>query len=192
MSYSELIVLGFLKIRPMHGYEIITLTKTKGLDVWAGIKMPSVYNALQRLDKNELIKGEKKTEKNNPPKKVYTITSDGEIHLRKLILKYFNKKNLLPQTFWLVLSFMAHNITKKDLINIIRKRIIAIREHLPCHDQTCKKLSENINYTDVPFHLKSLIKMGTELHKIELANLEEIEREILTGNQDHLFIDEEE
>lgn len=192
MSLSDLIALGFLDIKPMHGYEIVNFAKTRGLDVWAGVKMPSVYNALQRLDKKELISGEKITENNNPPRTVYTITAAGKKQLRKLLLKSFNKKNLLAQEFWLIVSFMANNISKNKFIEILNNRIDYLSQHIPNHEKMCNKLSDNLKYAHVPFYMPILMKMGIEIHEIELKKLIEIKQEILSGKQNHLFTEEEE
>ncbi len=192
MSISELIVLGFLKIKPMHGYEIVNFAKTRGLDVWAGVKMPSVYNALKRLDKKELIRGERIEENNNPPRIVYTILESGKEYLREILLKAFKKKHLLAQDFWMYLSFAAGNIGKDNLLKIINKRIVSIEEHMPSHNSIRDKLKGNVQYEHVPFYMATLVEMGGEIHNIELKKLNEIKDELLTGNHDHLFINEEE
>jgi len=55
ISRIELMILGLLSEKPMHGYEI---SKTLGLDemrIWVDISMPSVYASLAKLKKRGLV-----------------------------------------------------------------------------------------------------------------------------------------
>ncbi|MBN1326642.1 MAG: PadR family transcriptional regulator, partial [Candidatus Cloacimonetes bacterium] len=85
MSKSDMVVLGFLHIKPMYGYEIIQFLQERELDVWAGIKMASVYKALHRLEQKQYITGKQITEGNNPTRTVFSLTSTGIDYFRKIL-----------------------------------------------------------------------------------------------------------
>ena len=46
---TEIFVLGFLKIRPMHGYDIQQYLQLTYADYWADILPGSIYNALKKM-----------------------------------------------------------------------------------------------------------------------------------------------
>jgi PadR family transcriptional regulator PadR len=73
----DLIVLQFLDVNPMHGYEIIT-TIRKSFGVYLG---PStVYPLLNGLEKKQYIKSEWNMDYERP-RKVYQLTNDGKAML---------------------------------------------------------------------------------------------------------------
>ncbi len=69
----DLVVLGFLKSKPMHGYKIIQSIR-RNFGIYFG---PStIYPYLKNLEKNGYIKS-KWDVNSDRPRKVYHITSDG-------------------------------------------------------------------------------------------------------------------
>ena len=112
MNKSDLVVLGFLNRKPMYGYEIIQYTKMHALDVWAGVKMPSIYKALQRLETNKYISGKQIVEGNNPPRKVFTIKKIGTQYFREILKYFLGSKSELNVDFWMATSFMGKGIKK--------------------------------------------------------------------------------
>ncbi|MEM3641840.1 MAG: PadR family transcriptional regulator [Candidatus Bathyarchaeia archaeon] len=70
----DLIVLQFLSIQPMHGYQIITKIR-KNFGVYFG---PStIYPLLSALEKSGYVKSEWDMT-NERPRKVYRLTTDGQ------------------------------------------------------------------------------------------------------------------
>ncbi|MBN1876613.1 MAG: PadR family transcriptional regulator [Anaerolineae bacterium] len=77
-------LLGFLAERPMHGYEIhqrlsaAALSEATGLSVVWHIKQSQLYAILARLEEREYITYTLEPQETRPPRKVYTLTPDGE------------------------------------------------------------------------------------------------------------------
>lgn len=70
----DMVVIQFLKAQPMHGYQIITSLR-KQFGVYFG---PStIYPLLTMMEENGYIKSHWNLE-NERPRKVYTITSQGD------------------------------------------------------------------------------------------------------------------
>jgi len=70
----DLIVLSFLRTKPMHGYQIIQRIR-KSFGVYLG---PStIYPLLNKLEKKEYVKSEWDMS-NERPRKVYRLTTAGE------------------------------------------------------------------------------------------------------------------
>jgi len=103
MSKADLVVLGFLNHKPMHGYEIVQWLKIHHLDKWAEVKLASVYKSLQRLNKKGLIEGEIEYDGNKPPRTVYSIKENGVKKFHKLLKHFFPKIVVLPKISGLLL-----------------------------------------------------------------------------------------
>lgn len=81
----ELYVLGFIKRHTMvHGYELMGLMEQQVAD-FAQIKTPTIYYQLGRLEKLGFIRGQKEENDKRPDKRVFSLTSSGEEHYRKLL-----------------------------------------------------------------------------------------------------------
>jgi DNA-binding PadR family transcriptional regulator len=173
MNKSDLVVLGFLSRKDMYGYEIIQWLKTHHLDKWADVKMPSVYKAMQRLEKNEQIAGKAVTEGNNPPRKVYSITNTGRDLLLKLQHHYLSKGGD-SKAFWLGISFMGGGFEQTEFISLLDTRLQKSEEHIRFHQQMHEELKKSKNWTHIPFFIKTLMKMGERMHKEDVRSLKEL------------------
>jgi len=81
-------LLGFLAEQPMHGYEIhhrlsaAALSEGAGLGVVWHIKQSQLYAILARLEARGYITYTLEPQDTRPPRKVYTLTPDGEAALQ--------------------------------------------------------------------------------------------------------------
>ncbi len=189
MNKSDLVVLGFLNRKPMYGYEIIQFTKMHALDVWAGIKMPSIYKALQRLETKKYISGKKVIEGNNPPRKVFTITKTGTQHFRKILEYFLESKSELNVDFWMAISFMGNGITKKLFLQLLEKRIDRISAHIKHHKEHCN-IPENV-LKNIPFYIQILMGMGEDMGKVQKRNLIKLKNAVLKPENEFVFLDSE-
>ncbi len=189
MNKSDLVVLGFLNRKTMYGYEIIQFTKMKGLDVWAGIKMPSIYKALQRLEIKKYISGKQIAEGNNPPRKVFTISKTGTQHFREIIKFFLESKGKQNADFWMAISFMGNGISKELFLQLLNKRIDKISTHIKHHKEHCN-IPEN-ELKNIPFYIHILMEMGEDMNKIEKRNLIKLKNAILKPENEFVFLDSE-
>ena len=187
MNKSDLVVLGFLNRKSMYGYEIIQFTKMHALDVWAGIKMPSMYKALQRLETRKYTSGKQVIEGNNPPRKVFTITKKGIQYFREILKYFLGSKSELNVDFWMAISFMVKGITKNVFLQLLDKRINKISTHIKHHKEKCNFPEEEKK--KIPFHIQILMEMGEEMHKAEKRNLIKLKNEILKPENEFVFLD---
>jgi len=192
MSKSDMVVLGFLNIKPMYGYEIIQFVQQRQLDVWAGIKMPSVYKALHRLEKKDYIEGKQITEGNNPPRTVYSQTKAGKKYFRTVLEHYLNQKNLLSQDFWLTISFIYKNIDRNCLVQSIDRKIEVLNKHLKGQKEIEYKIESPKSNLKIPFYVKILMDVGKEIHKVELKALKTLKSEAEKEKNKSAFITKEE
>jgi DNA-binding PadR family transcriptional regulator len=72
------VVLGLVKSKPMHGYELLDRFRAKShLGRFWTMSNSQIYAVLKRLEENGAIYGEEVKEPNVPSKIVYSITSCG-------------------------------------------------------------------------------------------------------------------
>jgi DNA-binding PadR family transcriptional regulator len=85
LNVTNLIVLGFLRMRPMHGYEIQQLIQQSRMDDWANLLSGSIYYALGKMEQDGLIRAEAEVRTGNRLRKIYAITEEGEARFREMV-----------------------------------------------------------------------------------------------------------
>jgi len=175
MSRVDLVVLGLLTGKPVHGYEIISYFERKGIEMWTRVKTPSVYKALQRLENKKCITGEIITDETNPPRKVFCITDAGRKYFHRILEQFlFDNEKAMPYDFWNALRFVPKNIPKEKFIAAVikRKNYIDEREKtMKCRME--KALADGV-LNPVPFFSKTIIKMHKQFKSIEKETLDEL------------------
>jgi len=76
LTRNDLLVLGLLLDRPMHGYEISQMVKAEGVTTWFNISTPAIYYSLNKLRRLGLI-SETRTRGGGAEKSVYHLTERG-------------------------------------------------------------------------------------------------------------------
>lgn len=186
MSRLDLFVLGFLNRQPMHGYEIISYFEKRGIAMWTRVKTPSVYKALQRLEKQNYIIGEMKQEGNNPPRKVFTITDAGNSYFKELLKSFlWGKDNThTPMDFWNAFRFIQKNITKAEFLEIIDNHK---KEHEMIEMKMKERHKQAVECGDMPefpFYAKIMHSFMKKMHTLELEILKDMKSAaIQPGNQ---------
>lgn len=72
----EFALLGFLYQEPTHGYELHLRLKNELGQLWHA-SQSQIYNILKRLEKNQYINGQQRTQEGLPDRKVFQLTEDG-------------------------------------------------------------------------------------------------------------------
>src|ERR1700686_2758000 len=78
----EMLILRALKRQPLHGYALVQHIKRTSNDLLQ-IEEGSLYPALQRLLKEELVKAEWAVSSTNRRVRIYTLTPAGVKHLQQ-------------------------------------------------------------------------------------------------------------
>lgn len=75
---TNLILLSFLRQRPMHGYEIQQLIQSSRMDLWTNILSGSIYYALNKMEQDGLIVATAEERTGARLRKIYSITDAGK------------------------------------------------------------------------------------------------------------------
>ena len=172
MAKPQLVVLGFLKKKPMYGYQIGQIVEEMQISVWGGIKLPSIYKALQSLEERQMIGGEQEVEGNNPPRKVFHLQKRGHRLLRQLVLEELRKLALSPPEWWLVLSFCWQSVTRKELMDAVRQRYELLTGPIPIQkEEHCKAM---LDKGEMPQIMNYIFRLGMRHMDVERKTLEEL------------------
>ncbi len=138
---TRLVILGLLKERPLHGYEIKHIIETRMGD-WTNIAFGSIYFALRKLADDGLVKTEGTEQHGNrPSRKIYAITADGLKEFHRLLFDLWETVDQFYYPLDIGLFFL-HEIPNKKRLPLIRKRISSIDHilnHLKFHETEIKK-----------------------------------------------------
>jgi len=178
MSRLDLVVLGFLNRQPMHGYKIIGYFEKRGIEMWTRVKTPSVYKTLQRLEKQGFITGEMKQESNNPPRKVFTITSEGKEHFMKLLNSFLweKDKSHTPMDFWNAFRFVRKNVTLTEFLEIIENREKKLEQLDIKMKERHQQAVECGDLPEFPFFAKIMHETMRKMKALELDALDGIKK----------------
>jgi len=128
MSKTALAVLGLTMEGPKHGYEMLQIIRERGIHHWINFSTASVYNTLNRLEKNHYVSETKEKIGNAPERKVYQINPKGEQHLKRLIGQFIEKKSFAGHYFLLAVSFIQY-LEPEKAEKSLRKRRKMLEEH---------------------------------------------------------------
>jgi DNA-binding PadR family transcriptional regulator len=73
----DLLLLGLLLDRPMHGYELFQQIQAEGIDAWFNVSMAGVYYSLGKLRDQGLVAESRQRGARSPRKSVYRLTDEG-------------------------------------------------------------------------------------------------------------------
>jgi DNA-binding PadR family transcriptional regulator len=73
----DLLLLGLLLDRPMHGYELYQQIQAEGIDAWFNVSMAGVYYSLGKLRDLGLVAESRQRGARSPRKSVYRLTDEG-------------------------------------------------------------------------------------------------------------------
>jgi DNA-binding PadR family transcriptional regulator len=132
---TYLTVLTLIGDGAKYGYEIVGLIEERGYTEWVDIKMPSVYKALNELEKRKLISGKKSESGVRPSKKTYTLTSKGQIVLKDQITRCLRDPPRVNTLFDLGISAMFM-LSQEEVLE-------ALKEHVKGINRTVEFLSSN-------------------------------------------------
>lgn len=160
-------VLGMLGLGSLTGYEIIKIIQTSTNFFWSESE-GQIYPALAQCVEDGLATcKEKKSEKTQREKKVYSITAKG----KKLLTSWLKKETqpTLVRNELLLKLFLGHNTDVKDNIH----HVIHHQKQITVELESYEKLQESLSnqYKDSP-HLKYwliTLNYGIRILKAKLA-----------------------
>ena len=173
---TRLVILGLLRARPLHGYEIKHIIEEHMGD-WTSIAFGSIYFALNKLAEEGFIeKIGTEQEGGRPSRSIYQITEKGRQEFNRLLREVWSD----PERQYFALDvgiFFMNALPREDVADYLRTRAAQLQriiEHTRGHQ------SEQLSKPQVPALARaifehSLIHFGAELEWTR-ALLDQVER----------------
>ncbi len=136
----ELLVLGLLKLRDMHGYQLGDLID-KRLNYLTDLKKPTLYSMLNRLQSDGLVTKTVSREGHRPERYTYSLTTAGEARFVDLLRDNLKQPHMLHLNDDIGLLFLneletaqAQEYLQEKLV-AIRQRITEMQHQLALHER---------------------------------------------------------
>ncbi|MGA2976445.1 MAG: PadR family transcriptional regulator [Spirochaetia bacterium] len=174
---TRLVILGILREKPLHGYEIKRIIEQRMGD-WTSIAFGSIYFALAKLAEEGMIrKVETRQEGNRPSRSVFEITAAGEKAFLRLLREAWLEIEHQYFSIDLGIAFM-NALPKPEIKKRLARRIAqleTIQEHIARHRE------EQLEQPDVPAWARSIFDHSTVHFASELAWTRELLDQINRG-----------
>lgn len=117
----ELLLLGLLRSHEMHGYHLYEIID-RHLGTSVPLKKPTAYRLLSRMSEDGWITYREERDGNRPPRRVYTITPEGEHAFQQLLRE--NLADYRPADFHsdISLAFLDLLPVEESFALLLRRR----------------------------------------------------------------------
>lgn len=151
---TRLAILGFLRGRPLYGYELKRMIE-RVMGDWTDIAFGSIYYALGKLEEEGFIEQVAiEQEGGRPSRTVYQITAAGQSEFLRLLREVWSSVEQHNFDFDVGLTFMSA-LPSEEMKGYLQKRVIHLEHTL---DYLDAHQAEELAHTDhVPTHLASTV-----------------------------------
>ena len=126
LTKNDLLVLGLLLDRPMHGYEIAQTIKSEGITTWMDISMPAVYYSLNKLHRLGLISATR-VRGGGAEKSVYHPTENGRRAFFEGMKKVLGSEEPVHFDYDLGI-FLLNKLPQEQALPLLEKRLTFLRQ----------------------------------------------------------------
>lgn len=173
---TRLVILGLLRERPLHGYEIKQII-TEHMDDWTNIAFGSIYFALGKLAEEGFVEiAAVEQEGNRSSRSIYQITPAGEAEFLRLLREIWGSLERTYFDFDIGLFFM-HALPVSEIQGFMQARVAQLEgvlQHLNQHQ------AEQMSNDEVPAQARAIFEHSRIHLEAELnwsrALLEKVER----------------
>ncbi len=178
---TRLAILGFLRGRPLYGYEIKQMIE-RIMGDWANIAFGSIYFALKKLsDEGFVEKVGTEQEGRRPSRMVYRITDTGRDEFMRLLREVWDNVERQTFSFDIGLSLMSA-LPIEEVKGFLKKRVTQLEHILNFLDS---HQAEELEDEHVPRHLASAVFSHHRLHlRAELDWTRELLQNVEKGEYD--------
>ncbi len=172
MTKNELVVLGLLDQKAMHGYQLYHEVERTRMEFWAQVNLASVYNTLSRLELRKMVEAKKEKPSRMPERIVYHLTKKGKEKLASLVERTL-KDNRIPHSNFVVGVAFIKGLPK-------RKALDCLRFKKEFFQKTLKHLL-NVNKNegkDIPFPWGVVLQAAIDHLKLGIKRLDDLVKQI--------------
>ena len=172
----SLTVLVFLRLRPMHPYELQSIIRITHKDDFLKLNPGSLYNSIERLLNAGLIEVAKTTRSGRRPERtVYRTTAPGRAEATSWLRELLETPGTDSTWFFAALSFLPA-LEPRDAAEQLQKRLAHLRTEINQHRYVLKTVTPRIGR----LHLIEL-EYAVALRAAELRWVEQIITDLRDG-----------
>lgn len=161
---TEIVCLGIIAVEKATGYDIRKFVEEGPFSHFYAAEYGSIYPALKRLLDKGFISCDLIEQEGKPSKKLYSITSEGKIHLIQQLAQSDPKKDKVRSDFCFIL-FFAELLASDHIDDLIDNR-------LSHYDEKIKKMEED-DLSDAPQGAKFVHGLGLAIYKAAANYIQE-------------------
>lgn len=124
----KLLLLGLLRRKNMHGYQIQEIIN-RDMEYCTNLKQATAYNLLKRMQKDGWVATSEEQEGNRPPRTVYHITDEGEVVFQRLLRENLANHTTMRLPDGIGLAFIEA-IPSQEAADLLIKRQSLIQREL--------------------------------------------------------------
>ncbi|MCB2298178.1 PadR family transcriptional regulator [Clostridium tagluense] len=168
MTQIEVILLSLLCDKDYYGYEFETVIEQRNMRGWTNIGFSSIYNSLNKLEKNGHIVSKYEKEYGSPKRKVYSIKDETKVLIKEQIIKMISEYNSDPSEFdiGMLFSYLLVKEELKEALTNHKENLIKRKEFL------LERYDKHPTARQRP-HIKALFERPLAFLDTEISWLEE-------------------
>ncbi len=168
---QELLILGLLKDKPRHGYEIKKQIK-EVVSTFAALEVESIYYSLNLLEKKGFVKKTVTSQSSRPEKFVYSLTEKGQQRFTQLLTKSILTVERPSFSVDVALYFLPYLPA-----DVARHRLKGRYRMLSKVEEALKALALQLEEKS-SYHLESIVEHNLELLQAEKKFIQDISEEL--------------
>lgn len=143
MTQIEVLLLSLLYSKDCHGYEFEQTIEKENLRTWMTIGFSSIYNSLNKLERNSYIVSRLEKGNGSPNRKVYSIKDEARKLISENIFKMISEYKRDASDFKLALTFshILSNDKLNEALTLHKQSLIERKEDLI--EEYKQKISED-------------------------------------------------
>ncbi len=153
-------LLGFLYIRPMHGYDLHKHLETNLFEVWR-ISQSQAYNILNHLERAGWITATLQQQEKRPDRELLTITDLGKTEFETWLYTPTPGSARAIRVEFITRLFFASNLNEDLCSRLIQEQANAIRTHLELLDERLRAVPQDqiFNHMGLDLRIRQLISV---------------------------------
>ncbi len=179
----KVLILYYLSIKPTHGYEIQKFIQVNHMDEWTKIQSGSIYYAINKLEKQKLIKLISESGNGSKARKTYAITDEGKKELKLLVQEELDKDIFSSGSDKFIIYPILNILNQDELRSKVTEHIGKLIDKMDCLKewQDIKVNEQSLKVEKLSFEMMiSSIEYQIKWHE---ALVEEMDKCILASNE---------
>ena len=166
LSRNDMMLIGLLLDRPMHGYELAEVLS--GLGQWADMGRTSVYYTLGRLERDGLVTKHVERHGDKPERSVYSMTEEGRNAFFRSIEETL-RAGSEPLSALDVAIFYSNRLDQEAVVDAVRERIASLEEEIT---ESVEQMSRDGEGSAVDLPLRLVLQRRLALLRANVEFLE--------------------